>query len=991
MAVDKDFSVKNGLQVGTTISGGNTSVTGFINVSSTANIGGALSACSTLTVAANVNVDSGTLFVDATNNRIGIGTITPDAPLQVVGAANVSGDLRVGGNFIITGTTTTAGTQEVTGNIIPVNNTYNLGNTTARWTVYGNAASFSNNVTISGNLVVSGSRTIINSIAEVSDSKITISANAATAINASFIVNRGSTGGNASIRWNETSTKWEITGDGSTYNTIGTSNTTGTVTSVTVTGNTVSGLSGTGTVTGSGIIIIGAQAANTTANGAVQLLDSVTNTSIATYAPTANAVKTAYDAGIAANTRAASAQTAAAAAYSNAITYSSNATNLTSGTIDTARLTAATIALVGVSQLNDTVTSISIVQAATANAAKTAYDAGIAANTRAASAQTAATAAFTNAVSQSFANATNGLAINGTAANATLFASQSLATVQGWITANAATAFTNAVANAVANTSQAYANATNGLAINGTAANATLFASQSLATVQGWITGNSATAFTNAVSNAVANVSQAYANATNGLPINGSANNAAYLGGIAAAFYVQNTDSRTLSGNLTFTANASFSGANVTITSTNTYISGNVNVLASIQVGTPATAAANGILANTTVISVGNNSINTTINATSFSGTAANATLFASQTLTTVQGWITANAATAFTNATSYADTKAATAFTNAVSNAVANVSQQYANATNGFAINGTAANATLFASQSLATIQGQISGNAATAYSNATTFAANATNITSGTLANARLPSAISVTSLSGNGAGLTSVNYNSQSNYAVDTAIFVSGDSGVWQNSSPKFYPTLPTGISTLYASFQVDLFIKQVADAVASSGDLGYGGGNPEFAYRLVKGTAAGANTVLFTSEWSTLSTAGSGTAFLTTVKDATPIAGNTIGYALQYQWRSVSSNPNANAGTISTSNGTTLAITGTGTYWQGTVNPRLEIASANATTNTSAYVKIDAVLGKGSLTTTTAIGSKTAVTYRVRDQYANVVMNQSNILVTFNGFC
>lgn len=912
MAVDKDFSVKNGLQVGTTISGGNTSVTGFINVSSTANIGGALSACSTLTVAANVNVDSGTLFVDATNNRIGIGTITPDAPLQVVGAANVSGDLRVGGNFIITGTTTTAGTQEVTGNIIPVNNTYNLGNTTARWTVYGNAASFSNNVTISGNLVVSGSRTIINSIAEVSDSKITISANAATAINASFIVNRGSTGGNASIRWNETSTKWEITGDGSTYNTIGTSNTTGTVTSVTVTGNTVSGLSGTGTVTGSGIIIIGAQAANTTANGAVQLLDSVTNTSIATYAPTANAVKTAYDA-------------------------------------------------------------------------------GIAANTRAASAQTAATAAFTNAVSQSFANATNGLAINGTAANATLFASQSLATVQGWITANAATAFTNAVANAVANTSQAYANATNGLAINGTAANATLFASQSLATVQGWITGNSATAFTNAVSNAVANVSQAYANATNGLPINGSANNAAYLGGIAAAFYVQNTDSRTLSGNLTFTANASFSGANVTITSTNTYISGNVNVLASIQVGTPATAAANGILANTTVISVGNNSINTTINATSFSGTAANATLFASQTLTTVQGWITANAATAFTNATSYADTKAATAFTNAVSNAVANVSQQYANATNGFAINGTAANATLFASQSLATIQGQISGNAATAYSNATTFAANATNITSGTLANARLPSAISVTSLSGNGAGLTSVNYNSQSNYAVDTAIFVSGDSGVWQNSSPKFYPTLPTGISTLYASFQVDLFIKQVADAVASSGDLGYGGGNPEFAYRLVKGTAAGANTVLFTSEWSTLSTAGSGTAFLTTVKDATPIAGNTIGYALQYQWRSVSSNPNANAGTISTSNGTTLAITGTGTYWQGTVNPRLEIASANATTNTSAYVKIDAVLGKGSLTTTTAIGSKTAVTYRVRDQYANVVMNQSNILVTFNGFC
>jgi hypothetical protein len=61
--------------------------------------------------------------------------------------------------------------------------------------------------------------------------------------------------------------------------------------------------------------------ANTTANGAVILLDSVTNTSISVYAPTANAVKTSYDAAIAANTRAASAQTAAASAYTNAVAY----------------------------------------------------------------------------------------------------------------------------------------------------------------------------------------------------------------------------------------------------------------------------------------------------------------------------------------------------------------------------------------------------------------------------------------------------------------------------------------------------------------------------------------------------------------------------------------------------------------------------------------------------------------------------------------------
>jgi hypothetical protein len=61
--------------------------------------------------------------------------------------------------------------------------------------------------------------------------------------------------------------------------------------------------------------------ANATSNGAVLLLDSVTNTSISVYAPTANAVKTAYDAAIAANTRASSAQTEASSAYSNAVSY----------------------------------------------------------------------------------------------------------------------------------------------------------------------------------------------------------------------------------------------------------------------------------------------------------------------------------------------------------------------------------------------------------------------------------------------------------------------------------------------------------------------------------------------------------------------------------------------------------------------------------------------------------------------------------------------
>lgn len=64
--------------------------------------------------------------------------------------------------------------------------------------------------------------------------------------------------------------------------------------------------------------------ANTTSNGAVILLDSVSNTSVSVYAPTANAVKTAYDAAITANTNA------------------SNASFLSSGTVAAARMPAFT-------------------------------------------------------------------------------------------------------------------------------------------------------------------------------------------------------------------------------------------------------------------------------------------------------------------------------------------------------------------------------------------------------------------------------------------------------------------------------------------------------------------------------------------------------------------------------------------------------------------------------------------------------------------------
>ena len=46
-------------------------------------------------ISGNLTVDTNTLFVDATNNRVGIGTSTPTVALDVVGAGNFTGNLTV--------------------------------------------------------------------------------------------------------------------------------------------------------------------------------------------------------------------------------------------------------------------------------------------------------------------------------------------------------------------------------------------------------------------------------------------------------------------------------------------------------------------------------------------------------------------------------------------------------------------------------------------------------------------------------------------------------------------------------------------------------------------------------------------------------------------------------------------------------------------------------------------------------------------------------
>ena len=58
---------------------------------------------------ANLAIDTNVFYVDVTNNRVGIGTITPSQPLDVIGNANIA-NLSISGNSI-----TSESTLDLTG------------------------------------------------------------------------------------------------------------------------------------------------------------------------------------------------------------------------------------------------------------------------------------------------------------------------------------------------------------------------------------------------------------------------------------------------------------------------------------------------------------------------------------------------------------------------------------------------------------------------------------------------------------------------------------------------------------------------------------------------------------------------------------------------------------------------------------------------------------------------------------------------------------
>jgi hypothetical protein len=105
----------------------------------------------------------------------------------------------------------------------------------------GGTVTVDDDLIVSGNLTVNGTTTTLNTdTLAVEDNIIVLNSNitAAPTLNAGVEVERG-TSANVLVRWNETSDKWEVTNDGTTYGNIVTTADSGTVTSTMIADGTI--------------------------------------------------------------------------------------------------------------------------------------------------------------------------------------------------------------------------------------------------------------------------------------------------------------------------------------------------------------------------------------------------------------------------------------------------------------------------------------------------------------------------------------------------------------------------------------------------------------------------------------------------------------------------------------------------------------------------------------------------------------------------------
>ena len=169
--------------------------------------------------------DSHTIIFEGTTANDFETTLTAGEPTadRTVTLPDVSGTLAISGSIAL-GTDTTGNyvaTIAGTANEITVTGS---GSETAAITLSLPAnVTISNNLTVTGDLTVSGNTTTINTANLFIEDNIILLNSGETStptLNAGIEVERG-TSTNVSIRWNESTDKWEFTNDGSTYTNLG--------------------------------------------------------------------------------------------------------------------------------------------------------------------------------------------------------------------------------------------------------------------------------------------------------------------------------------------------------------------------------------------------------------------------------------------------------------------------------------------------------------------------------------------------------------------------------------------------------------------------------------------------------------------------------------------------------------------------------------------------------------------------------------------------
>lgn len=155
----------------------------------------------------------------ANNTTIG-GTLSVGSNETVGGTLVVTGATTLGNSLAVTGPTTVSNTISVSGvgtfsSNVNVSKSVNVTEDilatrlTAFNSISGDTLNITNGASIGGQLSVAGNFVIVGTTI-YNTNNFTINANSSTGLNSSFTVNRGLSGANAAIRWNEANTYFDM-------------------------------------------------------------------------------------------------------------------------------------------------------------------------------------------------------------------------------------------------------------------------------------------------------------------------------------------------------------------------------------------------------------------------------------------------------------------------------------------------------------------------------------------------------------------------------------------------------------------------------------------------------------------------------------------------------------------------------------------------------------------------------------------------------------